>query len=84
MFKDTYKIYADGEKVVSGSWSENPNVSKNKRVNRKCYNYGSINNTIIRGTVRSKAPLRVQFSPALGGIGGGKGLKPKLLLGFTK
>ena len=34
VFKDTYKIYADGEKVVSGSWSENPNVSKNKRVNR--------------------------------------------------
>ena len=34
VFKDTYKIYADGEKVVSGSWSENPNVSKNKRVNK--------------------------------------------------
>ena len=49
VFKDTYKIYADGEKVVSGSWSENPNVSKNKRVNKRCYNYGSINNTIISG-----------------------------------
>ena len=39
--------------------------------------------TNIRGTVTTKAPLRVQFSPALGG-GGGKGLKLKLLLGFTK
>ena len=38
----------------------------------------------LRGTFKSKAPLRVQFSPALGGGGGGKGLKPKLLLGFTK
>ena len=38
----------------------------------------------VRGTFKSKAPLRVQFSPALGGGGGGKGLKPKLLLGFTK
>ena len=26
VFKDTYKIYADGEKLESGSWSENPNV----------------------------------------------------------
>ena len=26
----------------------------------------------------------MQFSPALGGGGGGNGLKPKLLLGFTK
>ena len=40
--------------------------------------------TPLRGTFKSKAPLRVQFSPALGGGGGGKGLKPKLLLGFTK
>ena len=31
VFKDTYKIYADGEKVVSGSWSENPNVSKKQK-----------------------------------------------------
>ena len=38
----------------------------------------------IRGTFKSKATLRVQFSPALGVGGGGKGLKPKLLLGFTK
>ena len=41
-------------------------------------------NIPLRGTVKSKAPLRVQFSPALGEGGGGKGLKPKLLLGFTK
>ena len=34
---------------------------------------------ILRGTVVTKAPLRVRFSPALGG-GGGKGVKPKLLL----
>ena len=26
VFKDTYKIYKNGEKVESGSWSENPNV----------------------------------------------------------
>ena len=39
---------------------------------------------LLRGTFKSKAPLRVQFSPALGEGGGGKGLKPKLLLGFTK
>ena len=26
VFKDTFKIYADGVKVESGSWSENPNV----------------------------------------------------------
>ena len=38
---------------------------------------------VLRGTFKSKAPLRVQFLPALG-EGGGKGLKPKLLLGFTK
>ena len=41
-------------------------------------------NQTVRGTFKSKAPLRVQFSPALGGGGGGKGLKRKLLLGFTK
>lgn len=28
VFKDTYKIYKNGEKVESGSWSENPNVLK--------------------------------------------------------
>ena len=37
-------------------------------------------NNNFRGTFKSKAPLRVQFLPAYGG----KGLKPKLLLGFTK
>ena len=26
VFKDTYKIYKNGEKMESGSWSENPNV----------------------------------------------------------
>merc|ERR550532_299711 len=26
VYKDTFKIYADGEKVESGSWSENPNL----------------------------------------------------------
>ena len=26
VLKDTFKIYADGVKVESGSWSENPNV----------------------------------------------------------
>ena len=51
----------------------------------KLFEYYSIKSNIrIRGTVKSKAPLRVQFSPALGERGGGKGLKPKLLLGFTK
>ena len=28
---------------------------------------------LFRGTFKSKAPLRVQFSPALGGEGVGKG-----------
>ena len=28
---------------------------------------------MLRGTFKSKAPLRVQFSPALGGEGVGKG-----------
>ena len=28
VFKDTYKIYKNGEKMESGSWSENPNVLK--------------------------------------------------------
>ena len=32
VFKDTFKVYADGEKVESGSWSDNPNVkSENQR-----------------------------------------------------
>ena len=33
--KDQFKVFADGEKVNSGSWSENPNVSiyENKDVN---------------------------------------------------
>ena len=35
----------------------------------------------FRGTFKSKAPLRVQFLPALGG---GKGVKPKLLLQLIK
>ena len=51
------------------------NVGMNFALNLKMFR--------ARGTVTTKAPLRVQFSPALGG-GGGKGLKPKLLLGFTK
>ena len=48
--------------------------------------YNSMKQAVIRlrGTVKSKAPLRVQFLLALGEGGGGKGLKPKLLLGFTK
>ena len=50
----------------------------------KNFSYCSILFTLLRGTFKSKAPLRVQFSPALVGVGGGKGLKPKLLLGFTK
>ena len=52
-----------------------------QEINDKIY-HNSIK-TVLRVTVTTKAPLRVQFSPALGG-GGGKGLKPKLLLGFTK
>ena len=40
---------------------------------------GFKNTKSLRGTVATKAPLRVQFLPALGG-GGGKGVKPKLLL----
>ena len=43
-----------------------------------------LKNEGLRGTFKSKAPLSVQFSPALGRGGGGKGLKSKLLLGFTK
>ena len=36
VYKDTFKIYADGEKVESGSWSENPNVIKmNEKVQFK-------------------------------------------------
>ena len=27
-WKDTYKVYVDGEKMDSGSWSDNPNVSE--------------------------------------------------------
>ena len=33
VYKDTFKIYADGVKVESGSWSENPNVIKIGRKN---------------------------------------------------
>ena len=33
VYKDTFKIYADGVKVESGSWSENPNVIEIGRKN---------------------------------------------------
>ena len=34
---------------------------------------GVFRGQFVRGTFKSKAPLRVQFSPALGGEGVGKG-----------
>ena len=45
---------------------------------------GIVQSQTLRQAFKSKAPLRVQFSPTFLGGGGGKGLKPKLLLSFTK